>query len=312
MGESEVLSLFALIVRTDCYLSGASFVCYLYLLSERATLALDSAPPAYLNGFSVRNTSRPGLDSLCSFIFNCSTLLPMSLVIEDGGSSLGRKLILCKKKWECFYSWTCVQVSVRSVIIALMVGFLLSFQRSKLLWHQSARLQIRRPWSSKGKGRLRSFPMGKRRTFMWLGETIKGLLLTNRWLVSWVIIHCVCLFLLEWLMDLIFICFMFFPATNGVEKPAQLSLQFRVFLVSAQSGTHTKEQRTLNFWFGDSLSAETRPTVAQEFFRELVSPQEFPRGKLLRCLIYFGYITLITKKILIIKKILFYRLCRIY
>lgn len=60
--------------------------------------------------------------------------------------------------------------------------------------------------------------------------------------------------------------------------PAQLSLQFRVFLVNAQSGKHTQEQRTLNFWFPDNLAPESRPTVAQEFFRELVTPQEFPKG----------------------------------
>ncbi|XP_058799256.1 uncharacterized protein LOC131668821 isoform X2 [Phymastichus coffea] len=77
-------------------------------------------------------------------------------------------------------------------------------------------------------------------------------------------------------------------ATNGVEKPAQLSLQFKVFLVSAQSGKHTQEQRTLNFWFNDNLSTETQPTVAQEFFRELVSPQEFPRD-------YVGFIKKIMK-----------------
>jgi hypothetical protein len=53
-----------------------------------------------------------------------------------------------------------------------------------------------------------------------------------------------------------------------------------VFLVNAQSGKHVQEQRTLNFWFTDDLALESRPTVAQEFFRELVSPQEFPRGML--------------------------------
>lgn len=34
----------------------------------------------------------------------------------------------------------------------------------------------------------------------------------------------------------------------------------------------------MNFWFIENLPAESRPSVAQEFFRELVSPQEFPRG----------------------------------
>ena len=63
-------------------------------------------------------------------------------------------------------------------------------------------------------------------------------------------------------------------------SPAQLSLEFRVFLVSAQTGKHTQESRTLQFWFTSSTSDTENATVAQEFFRELVSPQDFPRGKL--------------------------------
>ena len=61
-------------------------------------------------------------------------------------------------------------------------------------------------------------------------------------------------------------------------SPAQLSLEFRVFLVSAQTGKHTQESRTLQFWFASSTSDAENATVAQEFFRELVSPQDFPRG----------------------------------
>ncbi|KAJ8667280.1 hypothetical protein QAD02_008942 [Eretmocerus hayati] len=77
-------------------------------------------------------------------------------------------------------------------------------------------------------------------------------------------------------------------AANGVEKPPHLFLQFKVFLVSMQSGKHTQEQRMLNFWFADTLQVEARPTVAQEFFKELVSPQEFPRD-------YVGFIKKIMK-----------------
>jgi hypothetical protein len=62
-------------------------------------------------------------------------------------------------------------------------------------------------------------------------------------------------------------------------SPAQLSLEFRVFLVSAQTGKHTQESRTLHFWFASSTSDAENATVAQEFFRELVSPQDFPRGE---------------------------------
>lgn len=72
---------------------------------------------------------------------------------------------------------------------------------------------------------------------------------------------------------------------NGVDSPAQLSLEFRVFLVSAQTGKHTQESRILRFWFrsigiSNGFGNAEQATVAQDFFRELVSPQEFPRGLL--------------------------------
>lgn len=73
-------------------------------------------------------------------------------------------------------------------------------------------------------------------------------------------------------------------AENGECQPAQLSLEFRVFLVSAQTGKHTQESRTLRFWFrhlktdNKEHSDTEQAAVAQDFFRELVSPQEFPRG----------------------------------
>ncbi|PNF19521.1 hypothetical protein B7P43_G02178 [Cryptotermes secundus] len=71
-------------------------------------------------------------------------------------------------------------------------------------------------------------------------------------------------------------------------NPAQLSLEFRVFLVSAQTGKHTQESRTLHFWFVSSTSDAENATVAQEFFRELVSPQDFPRD-------YVGFIKKVMK-----------------
>ncbi|KAG7205252.1 hypothetical protein KM043_018331 [Ampulex compressa] len=76
--------------------------------------------------------------------------------------------------------------------------------------------------------------------------------------------------------------------TNGEIRPAHLCLEFRVFLVSAQTGKHTQESRTLQFWFMDMLSEMEQPSVAQEFFRELVAPQEFPRD-------YVGFIKKIMK-----------------
>lgn len=70
---------------------------------------------------------------------------------------------------------------------------------------------------------------------------------------------------------------------NGVSKSqlpqAQLSLEFRVFLVSGNTGHHSQEARTLRFWFRPWITnGEKHAHVAQDFFRELVSPKEFPRG----------------------------------
>ncbi|CAL7935032.1 unnamed protein product [Xylocopa violacea] len=79
--------------------------------------------------------------------------------------------------------------------------------------------------------------------------------------------------------------------TNGEVCQAHLRLQFRVFLVSAQTGKHTQESRTLQFWFLDTVSEADHPSIAQEFFKELVSPQEFPRD-------YVGFIKKIMKLML--------------
>lgn len=68
-----------------------------------------------------------------------------------------------------------------------------------------------------------------------------------------------------------------------------LSLEFRVFLVSQNTGQHTQEARIIRFWFREWLSdKERRAQVAQDFFRELVSPKEFPRD-------YVGFIKKIMK-----------------
>ncbi|XP_058442778.1 uncharacterized protein LOC131425162 isoform X3 [Malaya genurostris] len=72
-------------------------------------------------------------------------------------------------------------------------------------------------------------------------------------------------------------------------SPPQLSLEFRVFLVSANTGEHSQESRKIRFWFRDWLQdGEKQAHVAQDFFRELVSPKEFPRD-------YVGFIKKIMK-----------------
>ncbi|XP_031628036.1 uncharacterized protein LOC116343880 isoform X4 [Contarinia nasturtii] len=80
---------------------------------------------------------------------------------------------------------------------------------------------------------------------------------------------------------------------NGQSKSqmpqAQLSLEFRVFLVSGNTGQHSQEARTLRFWFRSWLSNEEKQAhVAQDFFRELVQPKDFPRD-------YVGFIKKIMK-----------------
>ncbi|EAA06232.5 AGAP000321-PA [Anopheles gambiae str. PEST] len=77
--------------------------------------------------------------------------------------------------------------------------------------------------------------------------------------------------------------------SNRQREPAQLSLEFRVFLVSANSGQHSQESRRIKFWFRPWLTSENvQAQVAQDFFRELVSPKEFPRD-------YVGFIKKIMK-----------------
>lgn len=74
-------------------------------------------------------------------------------------------------------------------------------------------------------------------------------------------------------------------------SPPQLSLEFRVFLVSANTGQHSQESRKIRFWFRDwLLDSEVQAQVAQDFFRELVSPKEFPRD-------YVGFIKKIMKQL---------------
>ncbi|XP_032296167.1 uncharacterized protein [Drosophila virilis] len=76
---------------------------------------------------------------------------------------------------------------------------------------------------------------------------------------------------------------------KSASKAAALSLEFRVFLVSANTGKHSQESRTLRFWFRDWLTNDEKQAhIAQDFFKELVSPQDFPRD-------YVGFIKKIMK-----------------
>lgn len=67
-----------------------------------------------------------------------------------------------------------------------------------------------------------------------------------------------------------------------------ISLEFRVFLVNAQTGAHTQESRILRFWFKPIVRVNEQSTIAQHMFKDLVSPNKFPRD-------YVGFITKIMK-----------------
>lgn len=75
---------------------------------------------------------------------------------------------------------------------------------------------------------------------------------------------------------------------NDEDVPPDLSLEFKVFLTTATSNAQTKERRKLQFWFKGNVSANDRMHSAQDFFKELISPFEFPRD-------YVGFIKKIMK-----------------
>lgn len=72
------------------------------------------------------------------------------------------------------------------------------------------------------------------------------------------------------------------------DTQAHLQLEFKVFLVNAQTQKHTQESRQLRFWFQSCVPEKERMRSAQEFFKELVAPLEFPRD-------YVGFIKKIMK-----------------
>ncbi|TRY69155.1 hypothetical protein TCAL_02185 [Tigriopus californicus] len=71
-------------------------------------------------------------------------------------------------------------------------------------------------------------------------------------------------------------------------NPPQLSLEFRVFLINVQTKRYTQEKRVIAYWFKETYPEEQRAFSAQEFFKTLVSPTDFPRD-------YVGFIKKIMK-----------------
>ena len=62
------------------------------------------------------------------------------------------------------------------------------------------------------------------------------------------------------------------------QSPSHLSLQFRVFLRNAATKRYTQEKRVISYWFKVAFSPMQQASAAQDFFKQLVSPTDFPRG----------------------------------
>lgn len=64
----------------------------------------------------------------------------------------------------------------------------------------------------------------------------------------------------------------------------EVQLEFKVYLVNAKTELHTLESRKLQFWFCNDVendsSLSNRMSQGHHFFRDLVTPSEFPRGQL--------------------------------
>lgn len=75
---------------------------------------------------------------------------------------------------------------------------------------------------------------------------------------------------------------------DGDTEPTHLSLQFRVFLRNATTKRYTQEKRVISYWFKVAFSPMQHASAAQDFFKQLVSPVDFPRD-------YVGFIKKIMK-----------------
>lgn len=72
--------------------------------------------------------------------------------------------------------------------------------------------------------------------------------------------------------------FSFAADETVVQPPPGLQLEFKCFLVNEKTGGHVPESRVLKFWFAEGVDYLDKVTGAYEFFKELVKPDQFPRG----------------------------------
>ena len=62
-------------------------------------------------------------------------------------------------------------------------------------------------------------------------------------------------------------------------SPSELCLEFRVYLKSAKTERYIQERRVIGFWFKSNFPPSQKAATAQDFFKTLVAPVDFPRGK---------------------------------
>lgn len=63
------------------------------------------------------------------------------------------------------------------------------------------------------------------------------------------------------------------------DKSGHVSLEFFVFLINARTSERHQESRKLRFWLQDSIKDQSFGSqVTQDFFKELVNPNDFPKG----------------------------------
>ncbi|CAD5111430.1 DgyrCDS738 [Dimorphilus gyrociliatus] len=63
---------------------------------------------------------------------------------------------------------------------------------------------------------------------------------------------------------------------DGGEECAELSMEFRCFLVNKKTSEHICEKRVLYFWFRENSDHEQKICGARDFFLELINPDDFP------------------------------------
>jgi len=72
-------------------------------------------------------------------------------------------------------------------------------------------------------------------------------------------------------------------------SPSELCLEFRVYLKSAKTDKYIQERRVIGFWFKAQYPSSQKAATAQEFFKTLVAPVDFPRD-------YVGFMKKVMKQ----------------